>query len=482
MKQAFVYLITCLVAACLIFAGAAYYKNNQTQSEKTEKQTDLDALRNAKLKYSVFHERAEKAKKRGDHLAAKQEYRQAIDVLEADFKKTKSKPLAAFIFDILNRPNIGLNDPETLLYYARNMDKKRLESAAENIIQIMWENPSVLSLDDLDFLCDINTKSLAAGDLKITSNVLRVLKKAQRKKIKIKQCAGQTYESLTHQIIGISPDDLTRRSDADLSLILSYAHFDLSGPEREDYFETYLPAFLSRKTYSPHLSRRLIAAVDSFGTGPQRKQLLDVIKKTEPKTGYHYFAMAQFYRSRHLDAPDYEMSRRMYEKSIDMGYRDAGAILNLFHMKYLGLGGPVDKQGADEALQLALDLESPEARIIQTCLTLKTMTKGQLRPDLKERFETLTWTVNGRALKAFAVYWGVIEDISPTEAVHLMEDTALDGSDWGVAGMAVFNEVGFGINQNLELAEIWRQQIGQSQEDIPILSLPIEDCEPQMGL
>jgi len=176
------------------------------------------------------------------------------------------------------------------------------------------------------------------------------------------------------------------------------------------------------------------------------------------------------------------MSMNMYQKSIDMDYRDAWVVLSLFHMKYLGLGGPVDKIGAKDVLQIALDLENPDAQVIEMCLALKTMPKRPLGRKTEDIFDRLTWTVNGRALKAFAVYWGLIDDMSAVEAAHLMEDAALDGSDWGVAGMAIFNEVGFGIGQNMELAEIWRAKIGQSQEEVPILSLPIAACDPQSRL
>jgi len=482
MKKFFIYFIPALAALLLIFTGGIYYDNHKSKSDRIEKQRDLRALKDAKLKYAVFSERAEKAKKRGDHFAAKREFLQAIEVLEADFEKTQSKSVAAFIFDILNLPQIGVNEPEKQLYYARNMDTKSLERVADTITLILRKNPSVLNLDNLNFLCRVNATSIESQDLKVIVNILPVLNYAQEQGIKIESCAGQTYESLTDQIIGIPPDNLTRLGDDDLSVVMTYANFELSGPKREDYFETYLPVFLNRQSYTPGLSRNLISVLNRFGNRSQRKQVLNILKKTEPKTGYHYSVMGQYYRSRYLDMPDYEMSRDMYQKSIDMGYRDAWAVLSLFHMRYLGLGGPVDKASAKDVLQIALDQENPDAQVIHMCLALKTKTKRPLDRKTVEAFDRLTWTVNGRALKAFAVYWGLIDDMSAIDAAHLMEDAALDGSDWGVAGMAVFNETGFGIGQNMELAKIWREQIGQSQEDIPVLNLPIEECEPQMGL
>jgi len=256
MKTFSIYLIAALMALFLIISGGVYYDNNKTKSDQIEKQRDLRALKDAKLKYTIFSERAEKAIKRGNHPAAKQEFLQAIEVLEADYEKTKSKSVAAFIFDILNNPQIGINEPEKQLYYARNIDTQNLERIAENIIQIMGKNPSVLNLDNLTFLCNVNTKSIVSQDLKIIVNILRVLNQAKKNDIQIESCAGQTYENLTDQIIGISPDNLTRLDDNDLSIIIAYAYFEISGPKREDYFETYLPVFLNRQTYSPRLSRK----------------------------------------------------------------------------------------------------------------------------------------------------------------------------------------------------------------------------------
>jgi hypothetical protein len=59
-----------------------------------------------------------------------------------------------------------------------------------------------------------------------------------------------------------------------------------------------------------------------------------------------------------------------------------------------------------------------------------------------------------------------------------MEDAAIDGADWGRAGMALFNDIGFGAAKDPNYAQTWRAQIGQTSDKAPVLNLPIEQCRP----
>jgi len=457
-----------------IVSGFLYsgYQDTKTQQAEAYKKA---AIVNANLKFKTFQTRAKKARSRGDMTAFRNHYRQAADVLEADLKATSSDVIADLIFNIFYNLNETTRDKDQQIYYLNYMSAKALDDIRLDIINRIIFDKRQLTEDHVTLLCKINKQAINDNNLRTLLAVMRLVETTRFSQVKI--CVGLSFDDLKARFLAqvkANPRDLT---SGDLLDIINFLRLNIKSDKSDDYKSVLLPLLFDRSNYQAVFVHSLTRYLDKWGDDEYRRKLIHVLEKSDDQTGRILFLRGQFYRSQYMEIPDYDRARDMYQKAMSSLYIDAA--IPLFHLQYLGLGGSIDKVVANQTLDTALEHDILEAKVIDLCLTLSGSRKKIFFEPINERLEGLLWSENARALKAFMAYWGVIDDLSPRQAFTVMEDAALDDIEWGYAGMALFNESGYGAAKNLNYAKTWRDKIGQSEGVIPTLSVPIDDCRPR---
>lgn len=458
-----------------IGASGIFYFNHQSRVDGVDLHDVKRADHSAKIKFDTFKARADKAKKKGRSEQVKAHYLQAAKVLELDFEATKSKYIARLLFQIYSEPEFEIQNDTKQLYYAKYLDSEEFKKLHLNLLYNAVQKDWALDAEKRAELCLMTRQSVNEGDLRILYELIRMMKAAQNNGYDVGECSGRTFTEMKYLFFSLVEGKGENLSDQEAQLVFLLLSF--FKVDQEKYDAHIIPAIFERKKFSINLTYSIHRFIERQNNEVYKRKFIRVLELTDKQSPKILSLRGDFYRSDFLSSPRLDEARMMYEQAAAAGLTDVQ--LTLFYMQYLGLGGKVDKVAAFENISSLVKEGNQEAQLIDLCLVISGSRKKLFKGSIEERLKEFRWSDNGRAINALAAYWGVSEYISAREAYVLMEDAALGGSDWGRAGMALFYEAGYGVDKNDELADVWKNKIGQGNENLPVYFVPIKDCTPR---